>query len=99
MEPRTPRHRYEDPLDRVWIGAAERIGFTVRRSADVYASTDGRRTIVIGTPETLDPDDCLAQMILHELCHALVSARPSGSLTRAIVGPTRYTPRGRQVTR
>ncbi|MFG0319785.1 MAG: YkgJ family cysteine cluster protein, partial [Planctomycetota bacterium JB042] len=27
---------------------------------------------VIGTPETLDPDDSLAQMILHELCHALV---------------------------
>ncbi len=72
MEPRVPRHRYEDPLDRVWLGAAERIGFTVKRSAEVYASTDGRRTIVIGTPETLDPDDCLAQMILHEMCHALV---------------------------
>jgi hypothetical protein len=26
----------------------------------------------IGTPETLDPDDSLAQMILHELCHLLV---------------------------
>jgi hypothetical protein len=69
---RRPQSRYEDPLDRVWLVAAERLGFKVVRSADVYASTDGRRTIIVGTDEVLDPDDCLAQMILHELCHALV---------------------------
>lgn len=28
--------------------------------------------MTIGTPSTLDPDDCLAQMILHELCHSLI---------------------------
>src|SRR5690606_19417193 len=38
----------------------------------VFASTDGRRRIVLGAPQTLDADDSLAQMILHELCHALV---------------------------
>ena len=28
--------------------------------------------LTVGSPESLDADDCLAQMILHELCHALV---------------------------
>jgi hypothetical protein len=69
---RAPAHRYEDPLDRVWLGAAARVGFKVARTPDVYASTDGRGTILVGTPETLDPDDSLAQMIFHEMCHALV---------------------------
>jgi hypothetical protein len=63
---------YRDPLDEVWIGAARRIGFTITRTPDAYASTDGRGTIMVGVPEVLDADDCLAQMILHELCHALV---------------------------
>ena len=33
--------------------------------------------MTLGTPETLDPDDCLAQMILHELCHSLVEGTKS----------------------
>jgi Putative zinc- or iron-chelating domain len=69
---RRPQHRYEDPLSRVWISCAERVGFRIRRTPEVYASTDGNGTLFIGTDETLDPDDSLAQMILHELCHALV---------------------------
>jgi hypothetical protein len=69
---RRPRHRYEDPLARVWIACAERVGFRIERSPDAYASTDGRGTILIATDELFDPDDCVAQMILHELCHALV---------------------------
>jgi Putative zinc- or iron-chelating domain len=69
---RITTHRYEDPLDRVWLVAAERLGFRIERSPDVYASTDGQRTIIVGTDDTLDADDCLAQMILHELCHAAV---------------------------
>jgi hypothetical protein len=77
MPPRVPRHRYDDPLDRVWIGAAARMGFTIRRTPDVYASTDGNRTILIGDDDTLDPDDCLAQMIFHELCHALAQGDES----------------------
>ena len=35
------------------------------------ASWNGAGVLTIGTPETLDPDDSLAQMILHETCHAL----------------------------
>jgi hypothetical protein len=69
---RVPRHRYSDPLDEIWVAAAAKIGFGVARTPDAYASTDGRGTILVGTPETLDPDDSLAQMIFHELCHALV---------------------------
>lgn len=69
---RRVEYRYDDPLARIWTRCAEQIGFRIQRTADVYASTDGRGRILIGTDETLDPDDTLAQMILHELCHALV---------------------------
>lgn len=69
---RQPHHRYQDPLARIWIACAENVGFRIARSPDVYASTDGRGTILIGSDDLLDPDDSLAQMIFHELCHALV---------------------------
>jgi hypothetical protein len=69
---RTPRNVYVDPLDAIWLAVARGFGLRVARSAEVYASTDGEGTLTLGTPETLDPDDCLAQMIFHELCHALV---------------------------
>ncbi|MCS6797995.1 MAG: YkgJ family cysteine cluster protein [Myxococcota bacterium] len=65
--------RYADPLDLVWLECADRLGLRVERSRDVYAATDGRRTLRIGGPSDLDPDDCLAQIILHELCHWLVA--------------------------
>lgn len=69
---RQPRHAYTDPLSRVWLNCAERVGFRVVRTSDAYASSDGRGTLLIATDELFDPDDCLAQMIFHELCHALV---------------------------
>ena len=69
--PRVPAHRYVDPLDAIWISALANVGFRVERSAEVYASTEGA-ILFLGSPETLDPDDCLAQMIFHELCHSLV---------------------------
>ncbi len=68
---------YLDPLDAIWLTVAERIGFHVERSTEVYASTDGRGTMVIGAPDTLDPDDSLAQLILHELCHSLIEGPES----------------------
>ena len=74
---RIPRHIYLDPLDAIWLTVADRIGFTVERSSEVYASTDGRGVMIVGEPSTLDPDDCLAQMILHELCHSLVEGAKS----------------------
>ena len=63
---------YQDPLDLIWLHAAKEMGMTVVRDDSVFAAWDGKGTLTIGTPETLDPDDCLAQMILHETCHALV---------------------------
>ena len=69
---RTIHARYEDPLDRLWITCAERVGLSLVREAGAYASTDGRGTLRIAIPAELDADDSLAQMIFHELCHALV---------------------------
>ena len=74
---RKPQHTYLDPLDAIWLTVAARIGFRVERSAEVYASTDGKGVMTIGAPSTLDPDDCLAQMILHELCHSLIEGADS----------------------
>lgn len=65
-------HRYTDPLDEIWLGTALAMGLTVVRTQDAYASTDGNCRLLIGESHTLDADDCLAQMIFHELCHALV---------------------------
>ena len=70
--PRSIDHHYRDPLDLVWLGVARRIGWRVERSAEVYASWDGDRTLTLSDAAGFDPDDCLAQMILHEICHALV---------------------------
>jgi hypothetical protein len=69
---RTIHKQYDDPLDLVWKSAAKRLGIIVVRNSEVFAAWDGVGTLKIGTPETLDPDDSLAQMIFHELCHALV---------------------------
>lgn len=69
---RPARHHYDDPLARVWINCAERLGFRVSRTDAAYVTYDGRGTIAIGHAELLDADDSLAQIILHELCHALV---------------------------
>lgn len=69
--------RYQDPLDLVWLQAATAMGMRVERDPAVFASWDGCGTLRIGVPESLDPDDCLAQIILHEICHALVEGPAS----------------------
>jgi hypothetical protein len=69
---RVVTHRYEDPLSRIWISCAERMGLRVARDPSAYASTDGQGTMFIATDEHLDGDDSLAQMIFHEICHSLV---------------------------
>lgn len=63
---------YRDPVDEIWRAAASRLGMVVARSDEVFASWDGQRTLTISEPSGFDPDDCLAQMIFHEICHALV---------------------------
>lgn len=64
-------------LDRLWQDAASRCGFRVARSSAAYASTDGNGVIHIGEPDTLDDDDSLAQLVLHEICHALTQGEPA----------------------
>jgi len=68
---------YLDPLDAIWLDAARRLGWRVVRDDAVFASWDGAGTLTICTEAGFDPDDCLAQMILHEICHAIVQA-PGG---------------------
>ncbi len=47
------------------------------RSSQVYAHSDGQSALHLGDSQSLDPDDCLAQMIFHELCHAMVESYES----------------------
>jgi hypothetical protein len=65
--------RYDDPLDLIWLACARAVGIRVERSEDVYASFDGQTTLTLSTREHFDADDSLAQLIFHELCHALVA--------------------------
>src|SRR5437868_3351770 len=58
-------------IERIWTTAAAEIGFEVVRTSDAYASSDGAGRILIGVDELLDDDDAVAQLVFHELCHAL----------------------------
>lgn len=77
LQGRSVTSRYVDPLDEIWLAAAEGVGLRVERDPNVFASTDGRGTLRLAPPSDLDADDCLAQMILHELCHSLVMGAQS----------------------
>lgn len=70
--PRDLRFRYDDPLSLIWLAAAAELGWTVARSGGVYASWDGQGTLTLSEPTGLDPDDNLGQLILHEMCHAMI---------------------------
>ena len=70
--PRSIEFQYHDPLDLIWLRVAADFGMTIVRSDEVFASWDGDSRLTLGTSATLDADDCLAQMVLHELCHAFV---------------------------
>jgi len=71
--PRQPTRRYVDPVDEVWLAVARKLGLQVERSDAAYAAYDGKGVLTIAEPAQLDPDDSLAQIIFHELCHALVA--------------------------
>lgn len=69
---RTVGATYADPVDVIWTETARRLGMTIVRDDTAYASWDGRGGLTIGTAAELDEDDCVAQMVLHEICHAAV---------------------------
>jgi hypothetical protein len=58
-------------LDNLWRATAARLGFRVVRTDAAYASSDGASVIEIGSEDTLDENDALAQLVFHELCHAI----------------------------
>jgi hypothetical protein len=58
-------------LDEIWRAAAVRVGFSVARTDGAYATSDGAGVIAIGAAHTLDIDDACAQLVFHELCHAI----------------------------
>jgi len=64
----------------IWRAAAAKIGFAITRTRDVYATSDGQGTIAIGADDTLDVDDALAQLVFHELCHALTEGEAAARL-------------------
>ncbi len=71
---------YRDPVDLIWLQCVADCGLDVVVDPSVYASFDGRRTLSVCPPSDYDPDDSLAQLLLHELCHALVQG-PAGRRT------------------
>jgi hypothetical protein len=58
-------------VDDLWIDVARRLDVPVARGGDSYVHWDGQ-TLHLAHDSELDDDDSLAQLILHELCHALV---------------------------
>jgi hypothetical protein len=76
-EGRQVSHPYQDPLSLIWLGLAAQLGLKVVRDDATFASYDGKGTLSIATDAILDPDDTLAQMIFHELCHSLVMGKES----------------------
>ncbi len=77
LGPRPIHHRYGDPVDLVWTETAAALGMRVVRSDAVFASWDGVDTLTLATPAGFDPDDSIAQLVLHEICHGLVEG-PEG---------------------
>jgi hypothetical protein len=75
MAERSITHDYQDPVDLIWLRAATDLGLTIVRSPDAFAAYDGKGTLTIAEVSDFDPDDCLAQMIFHEICHWLVAGR------------------------
>jgi len=74
---RTISSHYSDPLDLVWLETARSMGLAVSRTSEAYASTDGQGGLFLSRSETMDPDDCVAQMVLHEICHWMVQGTSS----------------------
>src|SRR3954468_5883736 len=64
-------------IDEIWRRAVATLGLTLRRTDDAYATSDGRGEIAIGAKEALDGDDALAQLVFHELCHAITEGEAS----------------------
>lgn len=70
----------DDPVIAAWTQAAQRLGFSVRRSAQAWAAYDGAGGITVSDDAGLDADDHAASLILHELAHFVVQGAGSRAL-------------------
>ena len=65
------RHPAQPLIDRLWLDAARRLAVPVVRDDDFgYVHWDGR-ALHLATDVELDADDTVAQLVLHEICHAI----------------------------
>lgn len=67
---------YQDPLELTWLHCAKSLGIEVQRDDEVFASWDGHSKLRLGL-DSLDPDDSVAQLVFHEICHALIEGPES----------------------
>jgi hypothetical protein len=58
-------------LTELWLAAATRLSMPISRGGEAYVHWDGERLHIADDAE-LDPDDSVAQLTLHEICHALI---------------------------
>ena len=65
-------YRKLDVVDQLWIDLLATAGITVRRDASCFVSYDGAGTLLLAPKADLDPDDTVAALLLHELCHCAV---------------------------
>lgn len=63
--------------DARWVAVARAWGFDVLREPGAYVSYLGDGIIRVAPYADLDPDDCLAQVVFHELCHFCVEGPAS----------------------
>jgi len=68
--PRSPLAAAE--IEGIWTAAVAALGWAVERTDAAYALSDGGGRLRIGVEATLDPEDAVAQLIFHELCHGVV---------------------------
>jgi len=78
--PRARSPLSDETITSLWISVAAEVGWQVIRTTDAYASSDGAGRIFVGVDEVLDQDDAPAQLIFHELCHALTQGPASWCL-------------------
>jgi len=77
MSESVPSPLANEAFTALWTSVAADVGWQVMRTTDAYASSDGAGRILIGVDEALDGDDAVAQLIFHELCHALTQGPSS----------------------
>lgn len=58
--------------DALWVASARELGFGVERARGAFVSYDGAGTIAVAPYDEMDPDDHLAQIVVHELAHFAV---------------------------